>query len=674
MGGRHVFVNRPTFSITMGPKKDKGSRKRNLQGEIGLHHVVEGTRERAPVQRLVDNPTLDDKQLRAQQRQQASGSKSHASGSDAIIASLSGGRKFAEEAGIISRNSGKEATGPSKRAGEMQVSEPRMKRTRKIDANSSSRNPWLWIPQAIVSLGERAQEAVQTLDRRFQHTKLALELAMDSMMGVERVEDEMDVGSDSEPDSADEKTHLQHPLAAADDISGSGSDDENPNLSADENFMTDANLKILEDKIAALEGMSKYYTLDDNQRRDLEMFKFGYEMGKKSQKDIVPDYVHDERGHRVPNPALREKTTKEDWDKNGPLNNPMIRTKHGPKPSKKQSKNTDKNLPASRNLGNKKGGSPPPRFKNPYAVTRRFKPTMGPRDAPCESTHIGHYAPLTKHSNRDWVLTVSASDGTWDNQPDLTLVCHDSSTQWYMVEKDGVGDCWQCTAETLEFTVEDITTIMVDADDKIQITQEQIDQMKARLKSVGIEVTGGTMPKAEESKDPMDEPHLELRIPVPRSGVYVKYYHDEAEEDDIDRMTLVVSEEIDSVVWIREKNDDEDGSTKHDSDSGYQSSVYSQEAAADRMSGSEDGDRADDEAWDGSDSEYEFADCDDPIPGTDTMINQNGYDVLGNFHMGALGWFNPPANGAAAQGGNAAQGNAHPQGNGDEVPGGPSAE
>ena len=516
-------------------------------------------------------------------------------------------------------------------------------------------NPFGSFGAVITALGLRAVEAVSGLQANLRDSALALQTALDARL------------SDSD-------------VKALDDVSGgSDSDDSQPNLDSDEEehqklddlyggqySMPEHDLVVIKAKIDAYEGFAMFSTLTAEQRDELIRLKDLYEVGKASRDFVVPDG----------SPRLKEKVSKADWDKNGPMSRTMKRGEGGAKVVSRPSKNPEKNLPVSRSLGHRGAESPPPRHKNPFKVPERLRATLT-TDGPAESTWINTHTPLHRKDPKKWVLTVSEK-GKFEKQDDFEVRCDNLPQEWQLQVVDGVGATWVCNQE-LRLIIDEITNVVTDVSKNTVITQEEIDSMKKRLQAVGIKVSGGVIGVPKGSKGPKEIPDLTLRIPVPPTGFYMIHYDlprdedaDDAQSEDLKiRLSLFVSTIINEVVWIREA---EDGGTEHDSDSGYQSSVYSRKAASSRSDGSADGDVSDIDAWDHSDSEYEFQNYDHFIPGTDppVHINADGYDAAGNYYPGALGWHAAPNNGAAAQGGNV-----FPQGNdaaGDLAPDGPSFE
>ncbi len=526
-------------------------------------------------------------------------------------------------------------------------------------------NPFGSFGAAITALGLRAVGAVLNLQENLRGSALALQTALDAR-------------------------HEDSELQALDDVSdGSDSDDLNPKLDSDEEkeleldalygnvySMETHDLTGIKDKIDAFENFNIFSTLTAEQQKELMRLKDLYKAGKESRDFVVPDG----------SPRINEKSSKDDWDRNGPMNQPMRRGPGGPSFAKKPSKNPDKVLSPSRSLGNRYAPPPPPRHRNPYAVPERYRPTLS-KEGPAPSTYINPFTPLHRKDPRKWVLTVS-DGGKFERQDDFEVRCENGADDWRLEVVHGVtGDekTWVCYKD-LVFTIDEITRVVMDEAENTKITQEEINSMKSRLQAVGIEVSGGVIGLPEDEEGPEEISNLFLRIPVPSTGFYMQHYKvpedegaddeqademeevedaddekademeevedaDDAETDYLNlRFSLYVSHIVNCAVWIREVVD----GSQHDSDSDHEGSVYSKEAALSRSEGSADGDVSSVNSWDHSDSDYEFRAYDQLIPDTNppVYINSNGYDAAGNYYPGALGWHPAPNNGAAAQGGN----------------------
>ena len=624
--------------------------KKVPRGEIDPSNVVQGAkRKRNVTERYVTNPPRDDKQIRKDSRM-ALVTPSHELPSTPPpssrwgLASRVDREDCPECAKLMAKGAKcdkcKDARNRNPEALEGSRSVVADTADMVVDANPGSGsgaaaprniNPFGAFGDAIAALGQRAVDAVSGLQAGFRTSALALQTALDARF------------SDSD-------------AKALDDVSnGSDSDDSQPKLDSDEEqlekldaryggqySMPEHDLKLVKDKIDAYEGFAMFSTLTAEQRDELIQLKDLFEAGKASRDFVVPDG----------SPRLKEKVSKADWDMNGPMSK----------------------TPVVRSLGHKRAVSPRPRHENPSKVPSRWRPTLG-TEGPSESTWINPHTPLNRKSLNPWLITVS-EDGTFENQDDFEVRCDNDPADWQLQFVDGVGETWVCDQDLL-LTIDEITDVVTDVSEETAITQQEIDSMKARLQAVGIIVSGGVIGVPKGSKGPKRIPNLTVRIPAPSTGFYMVHYDlpkdqdaNDAQSDDLKiRLSLFVSTIINEVVWIREA---EDGGTENDSDSGYQSSIYSRKAPSSRSAGSADGDVSDVGEWDGSDSECEFRTYNQLIPGSDppVYINEDGYDAAGNYYPGALGWHAAPNNGAAAQGGNAL-----PQGGdaaGDEAPGGPS--
>lgn len=531
-------------------------------------------------------------------------------------------------------------------------------------------NPFGSFGAAITALGLRAAEAVSNLQANLRDSALALQTALDAHLSDSDAKalDDVSSGSDSD-DSQPKLDPVDEQLEKLDDRYGG------------QYSMPEHDLDVIKAKIDAFEAFSMFSTLTAEQWEELTDLKDLYEVGKESRDFVVPDG----------SPRLKEKVSKADWDKNGPMSKTMVRGPGGATVAKKSSENPDKVLLPSRSLGDRNAPSPPPRHENPWAVPERYRPTLS-KEGPAPSTYINPFTPLHSKDPRKWVLTVS-DGGKFEGQGDFEVRCENRADKWKLEVVHGVtGDekTWVCH-EDLVLTIDEITRVVMDEAENTKITQEEIDSMKSRLQAVGIEVSGGVIGLPEDEEGPEEISNLFLRIPVPSTGFYMQHYKvpededaddeqademeededadaeqademeevedaDDAETDYLDlRFSLYVSSIVNDAVWIREVVDE----SQHDSDSDHEGSVYSREAALSRSEGSADGDVSDIGAWEHSDSEHEFQDCDQLIPDTDppVYINADGYDAAGNYHPGALGWHPAPNNGAAAP-----VGNAHPQG------------